>query len=144
MASTVSGLLTEKGHQIWSVEPETVVFEAIRLMTEKGIGAVIVCEGDRLAGIMTERDYMRKVILEGRSSKDTPVRDIMTKQVVCIPPDITVEECMALMTERRIRHLPVLRHGKLNGIVSIGDVVKAVIANKHVMIDQLERYIMGH
>ena len=140
---TVGQLLDQKGHQIYSVDPDAPVFEAIKLMQEHGVGALLVMKNRRLVGIISERDYARKVILKGRSSKTTPIRDIMTAPVVCIGPERSIEECMALMTDKRVRHLPVLKGMELVGIVSIGDVVKATIAEQKFLIDQLERYITG-
>lgn len=140
---TVNQLLRRKGYQIWSVHPEDSVYDALALMADKGIGAVLVLEGGRLVGIMSERDYARKIVLMGRVSRDTPVRDIMTSPVITIRPDQTVEECMALMTDRRVRHLPVMEDEHLIGVISIGDVVKSIISEQEFVIDQLERYITG-
>jgi CBS domain-containing protein len=140
---TVKQILDEKGREAWTVVPETTVFEALKLMAEKGIGALIVVENTRIAGIISERDYARKITLMGRFSKDTPVKDIMTTQVYGVHPSATAEECLALMTDRRIRHLPVLEKDKLAGIISIGDVVKAVLSAQKLTIQQLENYIMG-
>ncbi|HHC07199.1 MAG TPA: CBS domain-containing protein [Actinobacteria bacterium] len=141
MERTVAGILARKGGEVVAVRPDDTVFSALEKMAEHNVGAVVVLDGDRLAGIMSERDYARKVILLDRGSKETPVADIMTTEVVTVGPATTVTECMELMTERRIRHLPVLDEGRLVGIVSIGDVVKAVIADQRDLIDQLERYI---
>ncbi|MCC6472661.1 MAG: CBS domain-containing protein [Burkholderiales bacterium] len=142
--STVAQILKSKpDHAIYSVPPATKVFEAVKLMADKNIGAVLVMEGERILGILTERDYARKIAVEGRSSHDTPVADIMTGRLVCVLPAQTGEECMALMTENRVRHLPVLDNGKLVGIVSIGDLVKDVIAEQKFVIEQLEHYITG-
>jgi CBS domain-containing protein len=141
MATTIGSILGVKGRQIWFVTPETTVFDAISLMAERNIGAVLVIKGNRLAGIMSERDYTRKVILQGRSSKETLVKEIMTTDLVPTTPEMTVDECMVLMTYHRIRHLPVLDGGKLVGIVSMGDLVKDVIADQAHTIDQLNRYI---
>ena len=138
---TVRDLLGKKGGQIWSVTPDTTVYEALQLMADKNVGAVLVLEGDRLLGILSERDYARQVILKGKASKDTPVREIMTTRVVYVLPERTIDDCMALMTDKRIRHLPVLQEGKLIGVLSIGDVVKAVISEKQFLIEQLESYI---
>lgn len=126
---------------IHTVPIDASVFEALRLMAEKNVGAVLVTDGDELAGILSERDYARKVILLGRSSRDTTVREIMTSDVICIDPSWTAEQCMALMTEKRIRHLPVVEGGRLVGVVSIGDVVRAVIDEQLMTIGTLERYI---
>ncbi|MFQ5633409.1 MAG: CBS domain-containing protein, partial [bacterium] len=127
---TVEQLLEAKKPGTWSVLPDDSVFSAIQLMADKSIGAVLVVENDKLAGIMSERDYARKVILKNRSSKDTPVRNIMTSKLICITPEHTIDECMALMSEKKIRHLPVLQDKKLVGIISIGDVVKSIISER--------------
>ncbi|TVR57495.1 MAG: CBS domain-containing protein [Spirochaetaceae bacterium] len=141
---TVAELLRHKGSDVVTVLPETSVFDALKIMERKNIGAVLVVDEDgEVAGIMTERDYARKVILVGKSSKETPVAEIMTKRVVYVGPDNSVDEAMALMTEKRCRHLPVLDGGKVSGMVSIGDVVRAVIHEKNIVIDQLEHYIAG-
>jgi CBS domain-containing protein len=138
---TVHDVLGHKGGKIWSVAPNNTVYEALQLMAEKEIGAVLVMEADRPVGILSERDYARQVILKGRTSKDTPVREIMSTRLVYVRLEQTVEDCMALMTDKRIRHLPVLDEGKLLGVLSIGDVVKAVISEKQFLIEQLENYI---
>ncbi|HVX06294.1 MAG TPA: CBS domain-containing protein [Rhodanobacteraceae bacterium] len=139
----VRHLLEDKGSAVYSIAPEAPVLDAIRMMAERGVGALLVLRGDALAGIVTERDYARKVILKGRSSRETPVSDIMTPAPTSVSPAATVDECMRLCTELRVRHLPVLENGKLAGIVSIGDLVKAVINDQAVEIDQLQRYIAG-
>ncbi|MBW8850621.1 MAG: CBS domain-containing protein [Xanthomonadales bacterium] len=131
----------DRGPAIHAIRPEVPVLEAIRLMAERHIGAVLVMEGPRLAGILSERDYARKVVLQGRSSSNTPVADIMTVQVVTTVPDDTAEHCMQLMTARRIRHLPVVEGGEVVGVISIGDLVKAVIEDQQVELDHLQRYI---
>lgn len=136
-------LLSQKQPIVWSIDPEAPVLQAIQLMADKGIGALPVVQGDTLVGIVSERDYARKVILRGRSSADTPVWQIMSSPVTTVSPDENTERCMQLMTERRIRHLPVIEHGKMIGIVSIGDLVKAVIDEQRQTIEQLERYIAG-
>lgn len=141
--ATVKGLLEEKGREVWSITPDASVFEAIKRMAERGIGALVVMEEDHLVGIVSERDYARKVILQGRSSKDTPVRAIMSADVVTVSPDQTVDRCLAVMTERRFRHLPVVDDGRVVGIISIGDLVKSSLADKERLIEQLERYITG-
>lgn len=140
---TVSEILRAKDQGIWTVTPDTTVYKALELMAEKNIGAVLVVEGGKLVGIMSERDYARKVILKGKASKDIPVREIMTERVVCVYPHQTTEECMALMTNKRIRHLPVLKGDRLIGVISIGDVVKAIITEQEFVIEQLEHYIAG-
>lgn len=138
---TVKEILQAKAHKLLSIAPEASVLDALKLMAEKEIGALVVLEGEKLAGIFSERDYARKVILHGKSSKDTPVREIMTHKVVCVGPDQTVEDCMALMTDKRIRHLPVLEDKRVLGVISIGDVVKEVISEQRFVIEQLEQYI---
>lgn len=138
----VKELLRDKG-AIWSIGPDASVYDAISMMAEKNIGALLVMEDSRLIGMVSERDYARKVILAGRLSKETKVGDVMTSRVVFADPAETVEECMALMTDKRIRHLPVMEDGELLGVVSIGDLVKAVIAEQQFMIAQLEHYITG-
>lgn len=143
MKTTVRELLNQKGHDVWSIGPDAAVYEAIAFMAEKGIGALVVVEDGRPVGLISERDYARKLILEGRSSRDTPVRDVMTKRVFGVRPSQTVEECMALMTDKRIRHLPVMDGDQLLGVVSIGDLVKAIIAEQQFVIEQLENYISG-
>lgn len=140
---TVKQILDEKGHSTWSVAPGSLVYDALQLMADKGIGALLVVEGGRLVGVISERDYARKVILKGKSSLDTPVKEIMTRDVVWVRPEQTVEECMALVTEKRVRHLPVLVDDHVVGVISIGDLVKAVIDEKDFTIKQLESYITG-
>jgi CBS domain-containing protein len=134
-------VLNEKGSHVYSIGPDATVFDALRLMAEHEVGALPVLEGDRVVGIITERDYARKVILLERSSRTTPVRDIMMKRVTYVEPTRSVEECMALMTDKRVRHLPVLRDGRMIGLVSIGDLVKAIIDEQQFIISQLELYI---
>ena len=138
---TVRQLLETKSPEVFSVAPDAPVIDAIRLMAERRIGALLVMEGPRLAGILSERDYARKVVLQGRSSKDTPVRDIMTAEVVTVAPGDSIDHCMQLVTDRRIRHLPVVDGGKLVGLVSIGDLVKSVISEQQFIITQMEQYI---
>jgi CBS domain-containing protein len=138
---SVRQLLDRKGRQVFSIAPGAAVLEAIRLMAERHVGALLVMEGEALRGIVSERDYARKVILMGRSSADTPVRDIMTATVITVQPETPVEECMQVMTEQRVRHLPVIESGRVVGMVSIGDLVKAVIAEQQQHIEQLESYI---
>jgi CBS domain-containing protein len=139
--TTARQLLDGKGRAIFSVEPKAPVLEAIRAMAEHHVGALLVMQGETLAGIVSERDYARKVILLGRSSADTPVRDIMSSPVLTVSPDTSVQTCMQLMTDRRVRHLPVVEGGRVVGMVSIGDLVKAVIAEQQQHIEQLESYI---
>ena len=138
---TVRQLLEEKGHNILSISPDSMVFDALKLMAEHRVGALVVMAGDRLTGIISERDYARKVILHGKSSHDIPVREIMTRHVVTVSPSQTVDQCMALMTSKRIRHLPVIDGDRIVGVVSIGDLVKEVIADQQQTIRQLESYI---
>jgi CBS domain-containing protein len=138
---TLMQLLQAKGGEIHAIAPDARVYDALRLMAEKDVGALVVVEGGRLAGIISERDYARKVILHGKSSHDTPVREIMTGKVVTVVPAQTVEDCMALMTSRRVRHLPVVEGERLLGVLSIGDLVKEVIAEQEQTIRQLESYI---
>ncbi len=139
----LSQLLDLKGHDVYSVKPDTAVIDAIRMMAEQHVGALLVMDGKRLAGIVSERDYARKVVLKGRSSDTTPVRDIMSTPVLTIEPDGTVDEAMRLMTERRIRHLPVQRGASVVGVVSIGDLVKSVIEEQQHTIEDLRSYIQG-
>lgn len=141
----VSAILRNKpDNRVHTIGPDESVLDAITKMAREGIGALLVCEpGGRIVGIVTERDYARKVILMGRSSKDTAVREIMTPDVMYVSPEHTNEQCMALMTERRLRHLPVMGGGKLVGLVSIGDLVKDIISEQRFVIDQLQHYIMG-
>ena len=138
---TLRQLLQAKGNQIYAIAPDARVIDALKLMAEREVGALVVMEGGRLAGIISERDYARKVILHGKSSHDIQVRDIMTAKVITVHPGQTVEECMALMTGKRIRHLPVTEGEHLIGVVSIGDLVKEVIAEQEQTIKQLESYI---
>lgn len=138
---TVRELLAKKGSQVWSVSPDATVYAALQLMAERNVGAVLVLSGQRLAGILSERDYARQVILKGKASRDTPVHEIMTTRLVTVSPERTIEDCMALMTDKRIRHLPVTSGETLLGVLSIGDVVKAVISEKEFLIEQLEGYI---
>jgi CBS domain-containing protein len=141
---TAIQILRSKPHQtVHTISPTASVFDAVKLMADQEIGALLVMEGEAIAGIITERDYARKIVLMGRSSKETPVRDIMTSKVMYVGPGQTTEECMALMTENRLRHLPVLDSGKLLGLISIGDLVKDIISEQRFIIDQLEHYIRG-
>lgn len=138
---SLNQLLAAKGGQVYSIRPDATVLDALKLMAQKDVGALLVMEDTRLLGILSERDYARKVILQGKSSQDVPVREIMTADVVKVDPSKTVEDCMALMTQRRVRHLPVCEGDKLIGLVSIGDLVKEVIAEQEQTIKQLESYI---
>ncbi len=139
--TTVAQLLQDKGRAVWTIAPDAMVYDALSLMAEKNVGALVVVAGQRVVGIISERDYARKVILKGKFSKDTPVREIMTDKVYFVRPAQTVEECMALMTAERVRHLPVLEDEQLVGLISIGDVVRTVISEKEFLIKQLEHYI---
>ncbi len=140
---TVRDILSSKGRIIWFTTPETSVYEALQLMAEKNIGALLVLDSEKLAGIFSERDYARKVILKGKFSRNTPVREVMTESVITVAPDRSLEECMVLMTEKHIRHLPVLENGALAGLISIGDVVKEILSDQRFTIIQLEDYITG-
>src|SRR5438093_12873131 len=141
---TVALLLRTKANQVLSVSPDIPVFEALEVMAEKNVGALLVVEGERLVGIFSERDYARKVILKGKSSKEIPVREIMSSHVLYVRPQQTIEDCMALMTDKRVRHLPVLdEEERVVGVISIGDVVKAIIAEQEFIIEQLQNYITG-
>ena len=142
-STSISEILEDKGNQVWNVTPETVVFDAIKMMADKNIGALAVMEGDRVMGILSERDYTRKVVLQGKSSKTTQVREIISGQVVSATREHTVDDCLRLMTKHRIRHLPVLQDNKLVGIVSIGDLVNSVISAQRTTIEQLQTYISG-
>lgn len=139
----VKDILDVKGREIYSIQPDASVYDAMKLMADKEIGSLVVMEGTKLVGLISERDYARKVILMGRSSKSTQVREIMTTRVVYAQPDQNIEECMALVTEKRVRHLPVIDEGRLVGVISIGDLVKSIISEQKFIIEQLERYIRG-
>ena len=141
---TVKQLLQVKGNHIWGIDSNATVYEALKVLAEKDVGALLVIDSGKLVGIISERDYARKVVLKGKSSMETPVREIMTSEVITVGIDQTIEDCMALMTSRRIRHLPVLEGGKLAGVISIGDVVKSIISQQEFVIEQLENYITGH
>lgn len=142
--TTATQILRSKPDQsVYSTTPSSSVYDAVKLMAEKNIGALVVIEGDTIVGVITERDYARKIVLLARSSKETPVREIMTSPVMYVHPDRTSEECMALMTEYRVRHLPVLERGRMVGVVSIGDLVKDVISEQKFIIQELEKYIAG-
>ncbi len=141
--TTVAQLLQGKGRAVWTVAPDATVYDALSLMADKNVGALVVLEETHVVGILSERDYARKVILKGKFSKDTLVHEIMTDKVYFVRPEQTIEECMALMTAERVRHLPVLEDDQLGGIISIGDVVRVVISDKEFLIKQLEHYITG-
>ena len=140
----VRNILHNKGNAIFSVDPSTMVYRAIELMCEKNIGGLLIVEDEKLVSIFTERDYARKLILKGKSSKDTPIRDLMTSNLVTVTPDTSIDDCMRVMTGRKIRHLPVLDNDHLVGIISIGDVVRFVIEEQKSIIEHLEHYITGH
>ena len=140
---TVKNILDQKGHDIWSVHADNSVFDAVKMMAEKGVGSLLVMDGDKLVGIITERDYARKIILEDKSSKQATVGEVMTRKVLCVSPERTIDECMALMTDKRARHLPVVDHKQVIGVLSIGDLVKAMISEQQILIDQLQHYISG-
>ena len=141
--NTVRSMLKEKGHVVWSTSPDATVYDALKVLADKDIGALPVVEAGKVIGIFSERDYARKVVLEGKSSLHTPVREIMASPIYCVRPETTNEECMALMTEKRIRHLPVMSEEGLSGLVSIGDVVKSLIADQQITIEQLRDYAIG-
>ncbi len=141
--TTVRKLLQKKGSDVWSTSPDTSVFSALQLMAEKNIGALVVLDGARPVGMFSERDYARKVVLKGKASREIPVGEVMTPDPHTVSPDQTLAECMTLMTEKRVRHLPVIEKGELIGIISIGDVVKEIIAEQSAVIDHLTGYITG-
>jgi CBS domain-containing protein len=141
--SEIREILQLKGGAVWSISPDQTVYEALRIMAEKNVGALLVTQDGKLVGIITERDYSRKVVLLGRSSHNTPVKAILTGKVVSVGPNQTVEECMRLMTAQRVRHLPVVEGEKILGVVSIGDLVNWIISAQHSTIQQLETYITG-
>ena len=143
IAAPVGAVIHHKGHQVWSVSPNASVLDAISMMAAKNVGALLVMEGKVLCGIITERDYTRKVVLKGRASKDTAVRTIMDTGVICVSPTDTVEKCMKIMSQHRIRHIPVVAEDQVTGVISMGDLVTWVISAQKVMIDHLERYIAG-
>ena len=142
--TTVKHILDKKGRRVHSIRPEASVFDALRIMAEKNIGSLLVLEDAKLVGIITERIYAREIALKGRTSAQTLVRDVMSTTMICVRPDQTVEECMAVMTRKTVRHLPVLEQGEVVGIVSIGDMVNSIIKDQEFIIDQLEHYIQGH
>ncbi len=140
---TVKDMLDQKGRDVWTIAPEARVLDALKIMAVKGIGALVVVSGERVVGIFSERDYARKVVLKERSSLNTLIRDVMTSEVFCVRKETTTEECMALMTGKHIRHLPVIEDNHLRGLISIGDVVKAIISDQKITIGHLQDYIMG-
>ncbi len=141
--NTVQQILDVKGNEVCSINPDATVYDAIELMADKGIGAILVMDAGKVVGIISERDYARKVILKGKASKETLIKDIMTTRVIYANPNQSLEECMVLMTEKRVRHLPVMDGEQLVGLVSIGDLVKSIIAEQRFIIEQLEHYITG-
>ena len=141
---TVRHILQKKGSSAFSIDPNATVYRALELMVERDVGSLLVIDNGRFVGIFTERDYARKVMLKGKSSKDTFIHDIMSEHPITITPDATVEECMSLMTKRYIRYLPVLEENKLVGLISIGDIVKYIIEDQKFIIENLEHYITGH
>jgi CBS domain-containing protein len=140
---SVKDILEEKGTQVYAVSPDARVYEALQIMADKNVGALMIMEGDTVAGLISERDYARKIILKGKFSKDVPVHEIMTVEIVRIGPDDDIEYCMELMTDKRVRYLPVFENDRLIGIISIGDIVKAIVEHKEKIIEQLENYIKG-
>jgi CBS domain-containing protein len=140
----VRAVLNNKGSQVWSISPDTIVYDAIEFLAEKNVGALPVIDGEKLVGMFSERDYTRKVILKGKSSKESTVREIMFSPVTAVTPEHTVEECLRIMTDKRIRHLPVVQGDKVLGLISIGDLVNWTISAQNATIDHLENYIAGH
>lgn len=143
ITGTVDAILSHKNSHLWSIAPEATVFDAIQMMADKNIGALLVMKGGRLVGVFSERDYTRKIALKGKSSKDTPVQEVVSTPIISVPPGATVEECMRTMTEHRVRHLPVMDGEKLLGLVSIGDLVNWTISAQHEAINQMTDYISG-
>ena len=143
MKTKVRTMLGSPKRNAWTISPDSTVYEALQLLAEKDIGALIVTEGDQVVGIFSERDYARKVILDERCSRDTTVREIMSTRVLHVTPEHTMDECMALMTVKHVRHLPVVEYGRLVGVVSIGDAVKSIMSDQQLLIDQLENYIVS-
>ncbi|WP_428610240.1 CBS domain-containing protein [Sedimenticola sp.] len=139
----VENLLAEKDGQIWSITPDATVYEALVLMDQKNIGALLVMQGDRLIGVLSERDYARKIIIRGKSSKETLVKEVMTTEVCYVDKKKRMDECLAIMSDKRIRHLPVIENNRLIGLISIGDVVKSIISEQEIVIDDLYNYING-
>ena len=143
-SGTIGEILSHKGTQVWSVSPDTTVFDAIQMMAEKNVGALLVVDNSKLIGIISERDYTRKVILQGKASKQTAVKEILSSHLVEVSPAHSVEECLRLMTDRRVRHLPVLEEGRIVGVISIGDLVNWIISAQSTTINQLQTYIAGY
>lgn len=144
MTTSIRKVLDEKGYQIYSVTPDTMVFDSIKLMSEAGIGSLLVLDKDKLVGIFSERDYTRKVVLKNRSSRETPVKDIMTDRVLVMSPDQTIDDCMVMMSRHHIRHLPVVENSRPIGVLSVMDVMRNLLAEKDFIINQLENYISGN
>ncbi|MGU9957974.1 MAG: CBS domain-containing protein [Arenicellales bacterium WSBS_2016_MAG_OTU3] len=140
---TAKQIIEEKGNQVWSVEPDNSVFDTIKMMAEKKIGALLVIENNKTVGIISERDYARKIILEGRNSKDTRVGEIMTSDLIAVTPEQNVNECLNLMSDHHIRHLPVISNGELSGMLSVRDLMAAIIEDQQFQIEQLEQYVRG-
>jgi CBS domain-containing protein len=143
VSGTIESILNRKSTEIWSVSPDATVYDAVSLMADKNVGALVVVQDGQLVGIMSERDYTRKVMLRGKRSRETLVREIMSTQLTTVDPKQSVDDCLRFMTEKRIRHLPVVKEGEICGVISIGDLVKHVISTQSATIDQLERYISG-
>jgi len=144
VSGTIDKILRQKSGEIWSIHPDATVYDAIKLMAEKNVGALVVMENDRLTGIVSERDYSRKVMLQGKTSRTATVREIMTTELTTAHPKETVEDCLRFMTDKRIRHLPVVCDGELRGVISIGDLVKEVISSQNATLDALQSYISGY
>lgn len=140
----IKHILEAKGNDVWTITPDEAVYDALQLMADKNVGALVVAQDGQIIGVISERDYARKVILKGKSSRETLVREIMTSPAICVTPDKTVEQCLALMTDKHIRHLPVVDDGKLVGVVSVGDLVKSIIDSQKELIRQLENFIQEH
>ena len=141
--ATVKNLLESKDNHVWSISPKTTVFDGLQVMADKNIGALLVTKDDKLVGIFSERDYARKVILKGKASKDTTIAALMTREVIYTTPENSLDECMALMSAKHIRHLPVISHDKLLGLITLGDVVKQIMSSQEFKIHELEKYISG-
>jgi CBS domain-containing protein len=144
LVRNIRDILREKGTAVYSISPDDTVYDALKLMAEKNVGALLVLDGDRLAGIISERDYARKIILKDKLSKETRVKEIMTTEILTVTPAMDLDECMELITDKRLRHLPVVENDRVLGIISIGDIVKGIIDHKESVIEQLESYIKGH
>jgi CBS domain-containing protein len=143
VSGTIDSILNQKGKQVWAIDPDATVFEAVKLMADKNVGALLVMRGEKLVGIFSERDYTRKVVLRGKSSRETAVKEIISAPVVSVEPTYTVEDCMRIMTDHRFRHLPVVEADKVVGVVSIGDLVNWIISAQNMALNQMEDYITG-